>query len=166
MGFEVIEQRLQQLKPSPGRGEVVSFKEGFQVINDSYNSNPAALDAMIQFLRKVPHQKRKILVAGEMLELGPRSMELHQNCGKTAAKAKLDFILGIQGQARRLVEAAREEGYPDNRAVFFEDAIAAGEWLNGIVGSGDLVLVKGSRGVKTEQAIEVVKGNHPIVPAE
>jgi len=164
LGFEVIDQRMKQLTPSAGRGEILSFAEDFHVLNDSYNSNPAALDTMIQFLKKVRKAKRRILVAGEMLELGPRSPEFHSGCGRSAARAKLDLILGVQGQASRLVEAAREEGYSSDRAMFFENAVAAGEWLNRNVSSGDLILVKGSRSVKTEQAIEILKQNHPLTP--
>jgi UDP-N-acetylmuramoyl-tripeptide--D-alanyl-D-alanine ligase len=164
LGFELIDQRMKQLKPSPGRGEILSFADGFHVLNDSYNSNPAALEAMIQFLKKVPDPKRRILVAGEMLELGPHSPEFHQSCGRSAARAKLDFIVGIQGQAGSLVEAVRQEGYPSDRAIFFENVTAAGEWLSRQVGSGDLILVKGSRGVKTEQVIEILKNDHALIP--
>ena len=166
LGFEVIDYSLKQLKPSPGRGEILNFTGGFQVINDSYNSNPAALDVMIRFLKQVPDQKRRILVAGEMLELGSRSSEFHRNCGKLAARVKLDLILGVQGEACRLVEAAREEGFPLHRAIFFESSLAAGEWLSREVKAGDLILVKGSRGVKTEQIIEVLTTCHPVIPKE
>jgi UDP-N-acetylmuramoyl-tripeptide--D-alanyl-D-alanine ligase len=164
LGFEVIDERMKQLKPPPGRGELLNFADGFQVLNDSYNSNPAALEAVIQFLKKVPDQKRKILVAGEMLELGPHSPEFHEHCGRSAARAKLDFILGIQGQARSLVEAASKEGYPSDRTVFFENASAAGEWLSQRVSAGDFILVKGSRSVKTEQVIEILERDHPLIP--
>jgi UDP-N-acetylmuramoyl-tripeptide--D-alanyl-D-alanine ligase len=164
LGLEVIDQRMKQLKPSAGRGEILSFSDGFLVLNDSYNSNPAALEAMIQVLKKVPEVKRRILVAGEMLELGSRSPEFHRSCGRTAAKSKLDFILGVQGQACNLVEAARKEGYSSDRAMFFENATAAGEWLSGRVGPDDLILVKGSRSVKTERVIEILKQDHPLIP--
>jgi UDP-N-acetylmuramoyl-tripeptide--D-alanyl-D-alanine ligase len=164
LGFEAIDQRMKQLKPLAGRGEILSFVDGFHLINDSYNSNPAALEAMIQVLKKVPGVKRRILVAGEMLELGPRSPQFHESCGRTAAKAKFDFILGVQGQARKLVEAARKEGYSGDHAMFFENTMAAGEWLSHKVSPGDLMLVKGSRSVKTEQVIEILKQDHPLIP--
>ena len=164
LGFEAIDQRMKQLKPLAGRGEILNFVDGFHLINDSYNSNPAALEAMIQVLKKVPGVKRRILVAGEMLELGPRSLQFHESCGRTAAKAKLDFILGVQGQARKLVEAARKEGYSGDHAMFFENTMAAGEWLSHKVSPGDLMLVKGSRSVKTEQVIEILKQDHPLIP--
>ena len=161
LGFEVIDQRIKQLKPSAGRGEVLHFA-GFSVINDSYNSNPVALETMIQFLKRVPGHKRKILVGGEMRELGPRSPEFHRSCGNLAAKVKLDFILGVGGQACHLVEAARARGYDGNHALFFENATTAGEWLSDHVRAGDLILVKGSRGVKTELVIEALRQDHSL----
>jgi UDP-N-acetylmuramoyl-tripeptide--D-alanyl-D-alanine ligase len=162
LGFEEIGQRLQQLMPLPGRGEVLHFAEGFGVVNDSYNSNPAALETMISFLKRVPGYNRKILVAGEMLELGPRSQEFHRSCGRLAARSKLDFIIGVRGQAHFLVDEARARGYDNTRATFFEDAAAAGEWLSQKVRARDLILVKGSRGVRTELVIEILKRDHPL----
>jgi UDP-N-acetylmuramoyl-tripeptide--D-alanyl-D-alanine ligase len=162
LGLEVIDQRIRLLQPSAGRGEILRFVD-FAVINDSYNSNPSALEAMIHFLKRVPKAKRRILVAGEMLELGPRSSEFHFSSGRTAAKAGVDFILGVQGQAVNFVHAARKQGFGDDRAMFFETATAAGEWLSRHVRAGDLILVKGSRSVKTEQVIEILKQNHQLV---
>ncbi|PYV90189.1 MAG: UDP-N-acetylmuramoyl-tripeptide--D-alanyl-D-alanine ligase [Acidobacteria bacterium] len=163
LGFEVVDQRIKQLEPSPGRGEILHFAGGFTIVNDSYNSNPAALETMIQFLKRVPGYKRKILVGGEMLELGARSPEFHRSCGDLAAKAKLDFILGVSGQACHLVEAARARGYDADHALFFENAMGAGVWLSPKVRAGDLILIKGSRGVKTEFVIEALKQDHPLM---
>ncbi len=162
IGFEVIRQRMQDLKPSSGRGQVLEFAEGFRVIDDSYNSNPAALETMIHFLKELPKDQRKILVSGEMLELGHKGPDFHRACGKLAAKSKLDFIVGVRGHALELVNGARDLGYDFSRSPFFEDALAAGEWLTRQVRPGDLILVKGSRGVKTEQIIEVLKRDHML----
>jgi len=163
LGFETIAQRLQQLIPPPGRGEVLQFEGGFSVVNDSYNSNPAALQTMISFLKRVPGYKRKILVAGEMLELGPRSQEYHRDCGSLAARSRLDFIIGVRGQAQFLVHESRARGYDNGRAIFFEGAAEAGEWLSQNLRAKDLVLVKGSRSVKTELVIEILKRDHSII---
>jgi UDP-N-acetylmuramoyl-tripeptide--D-alanyl-D-alanine ligase len=163
LGFEAIAQRLQQLRPLPGRGEVLHFEEGFSVVNDSYNSNPAALETMISFLKRVPGYKRKILVAGEMLELGPRSQEYHRDCGSSAARSKLDVIVGVRGQAQFLINESRARGYDDSRALFFESVDEAGEWLSGSVKARELILVKGSRGVKTELMIETLKRHHSLI---
>jgi UDP-N-acetylmuramoyl-tripeptide--D-alanyl-D-alanine ligase len=157
LSFSVLEQRLKELKAHPGRGEVVKFRRGFTVVNDTYNSNPAALEIMVRFLKKVQGAKRRILVAGEMLELGSQSPDFHYNCGKTAAQAGLDFIVGVQGQAQHLVNAARLCGYDEKHALFFNEVPEAADWLQKEVREGDLVVVKGSRGVRTERVLEVLK---------
>jgi UDP-N-acetylmuramoyl-tripeptide--D-alanyl-D-alanine ligase len=163
LGFEEISDRLQQLRPLPGRGEVLHFEDGFGVVNDSYNSNPAALETMISFLKRVPGYKRKILVAGEMLELGPRSQQYHRDCGSLAARCGLDVIVGIRGQAQFLVNESRALGYDNSRAIFFENVDEAGEWLSQNVRARDLILVKGSRGVRTELTIEILKRHHSLI---
>lgn len=157
LDFSRIGQQLQQLKPHPGRGEIIRFKHGFTVINDSYNSNPAALEAMIRLTGKIRGFERKILVAGEMLELGPKSREFHDQAGKKAAQCGFDLILGIQGEAQQLVWAARMQGYKDEQARFFSDSGEAAQWLQHQVRSGDLILLKGSRGVKTERVLDLLK---------
>jgi UDP-N-acetylmuramoyl-tripeptide--D-alanyl-D-alanine ligase len=159
MDFESIHQRLVQLKPVSGRGEILTFKNGFTVINDTYNSNPAALQAVTQFLRKVPGFARKILVAGEMLELGPAAEEFHRECGRVAAEGGIDRIFGVSGLAEHLVHAARERGYDDSSARFFRDSVSAGEALCQEIRPGDLILLKGSRGVRTEKILEALKQN-------
>lgn len=162
LGFEIIAQRMEQLKPAPGRGEILHFKKNFSVLNDTYNSNPAALEAMLKFVKRLKGYRRKILVAGEMLELGPAAKQYHRDCGSLAAGARIDLIIGVRGLAEHFIAAAREHGYDASRAPFFEDPEAAGEWLTREVKSGDLILVKGSRGVKTEKVIEVLKRDHAL----
>jgi UDP-N-acetylmuramoyl-tripeptide--D-alanyl-D-alanine ligase len=157
MDFESIDQRLQELQPVSGRGEILRFGDGITIINDTYNSNPSALRALIRFLKKVPGYRRKILVAGEMLELGPSSEEFHRECGHLAAHVGIDQIMGVQGLAIHLVRAALEDGYDNSHARFFDDAQAAGESLYGEVQPGDLILIKGSRGVKTEKVVESLR---------
>ena len=161
LDFGIIRKTLAQVKPFSGRGEILHFTDGFSVINDSYNSNPASLQAMMEALKCVSDYQRKILFAGEMLELGERSPEFHRQCGTLAAKFKLDIIVGVRGHAIQLVEAARRLGYPESRAIFFEDVTIAGNWLSKCVRPRDLILVKGSRGVRTELAIERLRADHP-----
>ncbi|MFN8007682.1 MAG: UDP-N-acetylmuramoyl-tripeptide--D-alanyl-D-alanine ligase [Terriglobia bacterium] len=162
MDFETISQSLLQFRPVSGRGEILRFGQGFTVINDTYNSNPAALQAMIHFLSSVPGFRRKILVAGEMLELGPSAAEFHQECGRQAAVAGIDWVIGVSGLAEQLVAAASGHHPPPAIVQFFPEAVMAGEALAQQVQPGDLILMKGSRGVKTERALEVLKKKfHP-----
>jgi UDP-N-acetylmuramoyl-tripeptide--D-alanyl-D-alanine ligase len=157
LDFKTISAQIGQLRPPAGRGEVIHFQAGFSVINDSYNSNPAALDCMIQLLKKITGFKRKILVAGEMLELGEESPNFHAHSGKLAAQARFDLILGVRGNATHLVSTARLHGYPPEQALFFEDSAEAAQWLQHQACAGDLILLKGSRGVKMERILEVLK---------
>ncbi|MGH9561172.1 MAG: UDP-N-acetylmuramoyl-tripeptide--D-alanyl-D-alanine ligase [Terracidiphilus sp.] len=134
------------------RGQVVEIA-GATILNDSYNSNPEALRSMIRTLASRPAQGRRILVAGEMLEMGEHSPELHLACGRAAAKAGLDLVIAVQGNAEHLATAACAGGVP---AVFLRDADTAGQWLAQNLRAGDVVLVKGSRGVHLERAIEAL----------
>ena len=143
---------LATLTPADKRGEVVQLGN-ITVINDCYNSNPKALSAMLDALAAMP-AKRRIVVAGEMLELGPASEEMHRQAGQQAAKNKVDVVVGVRGQAQALVEQARRAG---TRAEFLATPEEAGEWLARETRDGDVVLLKASRGVKLETAVEVWK---------
>lgn len=152
MTIDEIAKSLQTVTPPPQRGEVIHFKNGFTIINDSYNSNPAALMSMIETLVDGAGDRRKIVVAGEMLELGPNENAIHRETGEKIAKTKIDILIGVRGQAEKLVEGARSAGL--SSAEFAEDSDAAGVLLLETVKKGDVILVKGSRGVRTERVIE------------
>jgi UDP-N-acetylmuramoyl-tripeptide--D-alanyl-D-alanine ligase len=140
------------LRPPDKRGEVLSIGDA-TVINDCYNSNPEALKSMIATLAAMP-AKRRILVAGEMLELGPGSAALHRECGRVAAESSIDLVVGVRGSAQYIVEAAREAGA---LAIFLASPLEAGEWLKAELRPGDAVLLKASRGVGLEQALRVLQ---------
>jgi len=143
---------LAQLHPADKRGELLSLG-GATVLNDCYNSNPKALDAMVDVLASIP-AKRRIVVAGEMLELGPAGAELHRASGRHIAERGIDLLLGVRGLAREIVQAARASG---TRAEFVATPEDAGEWLARNAGEGDAILLKASRGVKLERALEAWK---------
>ncbi len=140
------------LKAGDKRGQVIGIA-GATILNDSYNSNPEALRSMIRTLAARPAKGRRILVAGEMLEMGEHGAELHIACGRAAAEAGLDLVIAVQGSAEYLATAACAGGVP---AVFLRDADTAGEWLAQNLRAGDVVLVKGSRGVHLERAIDAL----------
>ena len=157
--WEQIGEAINEMKPERMRGEVIKFREGFAVIDDSYNSNPRALSEMIRFLGRLQGHLRKILVAGEMLELGPEGRELHRNCGREAARAGLELIVGVQGQATEILEGALEAGMDRSRLKFIQDAVQTGDLLASTLKKGDVVLIKGSRGVKLEQALNTLRAS-------
>ena len=144
---------LSGLTAGDKRGQVMELV-GATILNDCYNSNPEALQSMIRTLAARPTQGRRILIAGEMLELGEHGERLHSACGKAAAEAGIQMVVGVRGEAKHLAAAACAGGAA---CVFLPDAESAGHWLAENLRAGDVVLVKGSRGVHLERAIEKAK---------
>ena len=154
------------LVPAEKRGEVVRFENGLTVINDSYNSSPTALNALAQLLAETPGYRRRILASGEMLELGGTAAELHHECGKFAGSLKgIDWIVGVCGDAEELVRAAVEAGHAPEHAKFFENSDEAAKFLAEFVAGGDLLLLKGSRGVKMEKILEAIETRYKRIAA-
>jgi len=152
MSADEIADSLATVQAPPQRGEVLHFKEGFTVINDSYNSNPAALLSMVQTLIEGAGSARKIVVAGEMLELGENERAIHRETGENLGTSGIDKLIGVRGLANELVEGAKTAGLA--ASSFAEDSDAAGELLVQEIRPGDVVLIKGSRGVRTEKVLD------------
>jgi UDP-N-acetylmuramoyl-tripeptide--D-alanyl-D-alanine ligase len=161
IGASEARQVFPALVPADKRGEVVRFESGFTVINDSYNSSPSALNTLAELLVGTPGFHRRILAAGEMLELGASAPELHWECGRHAAALKrVDWIFGVQGNAVELVQAAVAAGHAKERAQFFENSEEAAKFIAEFVTRGDLLLLKGSRGVRMEKILEAIEAKH------
>jgi UDP-N-acetylmuramoyl-tripeptide--D-alanyl-D-alanine ligase len=156
-----IAAALPSLQAADKRGQVVQVGN-ITVLYDCYNSSPKALMAAVDTLGAMP-ARRRIVVAGEMLELGATGEQLHRECGRyiagnaagnaagSQAGSKIDFLLGVRGLAKPMVEAAREAGM---KAEFVATPEEAGEWLSREARERDVVLLKASRGVKLEKALE------------
>jgi UDP-N-acetylmuramoyl-tripeptide--D-alanyl-D-alanine ligase len=145
---------LASLAPADKRGEVVQL-DNITVINDCYNSNPKALEAMVDAVAAMP-AARRIVVAGEMLELGPAGENMHRRTGEYMAEKKIDFLIGVRGLAEQMVAGASASGV---RAEFLATPEEAGDWLARETRDGDVVLLKASRGVKLERALEIWKSH-------
>ena len=146
-------ESLASLSAGDKRGQVLEYA-GATIINDCYNSNPKALDSMVRSLAQMPAQRR-IVVAGEMLELGPSGEAMHRDCGQLMGNYGVDFVLGVRGLARFIVEGAVAANVA---AEFVATPEEAGEWLRRNVKPGDLVLLKASRGVRLERALDMWMG--------
>ncbi len=140
---------LATLTPADKRGQVLQLGN-ITVINDCYNSNPKALSAMVDALSGMK-AARRIVVAGEMLELGPQGEALHRESGSHMGEKKIDVLIGVRGLAHALVDGAKQAG---TRAEFVATPEEVGEWLARETRDGDVVLLKASRGVKLERALE------------
>ncbi|MEN6602347.1 MAG: UDP-N-acetylmuramoyl-tripeptide--D-alanyl-D-alanine ligase [Bryobacteraceae bacterium] len=154
--FGIPPERLQQaalsLAAGHMRGERMECR-GVTILNDCYNSNPDAVQAMLEVLQVTP-ARRRIAVLGEMLELGRWSEALHRDAGRCAVANRVDVLVGIRGAARYTLHGALDAGLPDSAAYFFEDPAPAGDFLRGIARPGDVILFKGSRGTRVEIALE------------
>ena len=156
MGLAECAAAVGEMRTGDKRGEVLEWR-GAMLINDCYNSNPVALNTMVDALVAIPAE-RHIVVAGEMLELGPESEGLHAACGLRMAEHGVDFVLGVRGVAEAMVGGAKTGGV---EALFVANPEEAGEWLVANVREGDVVLLKASRGVRLENALAVIAdGSH------
>jgi UDP-N-acetylmuramoyl-tripeptide--D-alanyl-D-alanine ligase len=146
--IEACAAAVSELLPSDKRGEVLSWR-GVTIVNDSYNSNPRALDAMVDALMAMPGQ-RHIVIAGEMLELGPEGPALHEACGRRMAERGVTVVVGVRGAAAGLVAGVQAAG---GSASFVATPEEAGKWMRSNLQAGDVVLLKASRGVRLEKAL-------------
>ena len=147
--LQTAAESLATLSAGDKRGEILHIS-GATVINDCYNSNPKALESMVRSLSHIA-AKRRIVVAGEMLELGPGGEALHREAGEHMAKYGINFVLGVRGLAEAIVEGAKKAGL---QAKFVTTPEEAGAYLRDEVRTGDAVLLKASRGVRLERALE------------
>ena len=152
--LDTIVDHAAHLKPSSRRGAVLRLPKGVTVIDDSYNSSPAALLRSLEVIARA-WAARRFAVIGEMLELGDLAYPLHQECGRAAAASRLARLVTIGGEpARALGEAAIEAGMPRQAVTHFDNSMAASTAVSSLVTSGDVVLVKGSRGIRTDLVVE------------
>lgn len=164
IGAEEIARALRSVVAPHMRGEVLDFAAGFTVVDDSYNSNPRSLSQMVRTIAEAGTEaRRRIVVAGEMLELGPESASLHREVGREMAALKIDMVWGVREMGREIVAGAREAGMSEDATRFFESADEAASALSTELREGDLVLVKGSRGVRTDKIVSALRDDFPLV---
>jgi UDP-N-acetylmuramoyl-tripeptide--D-alanyl-D-alanine ligase len=145
-----IARAVASVRPAAKRGVVHRLPGGVTLIDDSYNSNPDAVDRALEGAAQLQGDRR-LAVLGDMLELGPEGPRFHRAAGERAAGLGFSPVAGVGELSRELVAAAAARGA---EAPWFADAVAAAEWAVGEVRDGDLVLVKGSRGVKLEAVVD------------
>ena len=150
---EDCQKGLAKFRPLALRSEIVTLPGGIILINDSYNSNPLAMGKMLETLAQWPSAGRRIVVAGEMLELGPTSAELHRAVGRKCPASGVDWLIAVQGEARFFLVGAQEAGMASERLHCFSSPGEAADFCRTLLQPGDVVLVKGSRGVHLEKVI-------------
>ena len=148
-----LQDAVAGLRPGFMRGEIVKLTNGASVVNDCYNANPSAVEAMLEAVRSLP-ARRRIAVLGGMFELGPAAGSLHAQCGARLAELGFDWLVTVGDEARAIAEGALAQGFPVGRSIHVASPEEAGEWLRDQLGEGDLVLLKASRAVHLESAWE------------
>ena len=152
-----VAARAASLRPSAHRGEIVRLPSGITVIDDSYNANPTATRRALDVLAQ-SEANRRVAVLGEMLELGHQAAALHEGVGRAVAVARIDLLLTVGGApAAALADAAVVAGLARSDVRHFATSDEAAAELMSFVRRGDLVLVKGSRGIRTDRVVERLK---------
>jgi UDP-N-acetylmuramoyl-tripeptide--D-alanyl-D-alanine ligase len=155
---DVIAASAAALRPARRRGELLRLPGGVTLIDDSYNSSPAALKRSLEVVSAARGSARKIAVLGEMLELGDHAVALHRECGRAAKEAGLDFLVTVGGEAAgELAQEATAAGMPPGAVIPVGARDAAIAEVIKRVRPGDLVLVKGSRGIGLEAVVDRLK---------
>jgi len=154
--FEDIVRRISHLKPFSRRGCLIPLGRKTKLIDDSYNSNPKALEGALKGLADL-RAKRKVAVLGDMLELGEKETEFHIRAGEQVVEYGWDVLITIGPLSLHLAEGALSAGIDQNDIFSFSNSEEAAEKIPSLIHEGDLVLVKGSRGIKTERVVEKLK---------
>jgi len=156
--LDAIADRARRMRPAPHRGELLRLPGGVTIVDDSYNSSPSALKKALETIGRATGSARKIAVLGEMLELGQHADRLHADAGRAAAAAGIGLLIAIGGEpAKRLAESAQAAGMDARTVVHVATSADAADVALQRIRPGDLVLVKGSHGVRTDIVVERLK---------
>lgn len=165
LGVPEIKGGLQRIRPIPGRCQVTHVGS-WTIINDTYNANPTSTQAACQLLRdyNAPFPARKHLVLGNMLELGGRSVALHQKLGRQIAVSEIDELYTLGSDAENIIAGAVEEGFPSTQTIASNTLMELCEQLVSNLHHGDVVLIKGSRGMRMERVIDYLRDQARTLP--
>lgn len=151
-------EALREYEMPPGRMRLLHGASGSLILDDTYNSSPVACVAALETLGQLEAGGRKIAVIGDMLELGKYSNDEHKKIGAVIAQ-NTDALIAVGMRAAFCARGAEESGMPADAIFSFNDAREAGEFLVKLIGAGDVVLVKGSQGMRMERTVEMLLEN-------
>lgn len=148
--------------PTPGRVRLIEGLKGSLIIDDTYNSSPVAVEEALKSLKSIKlstRTGRRIAILGDMLELGRFTVDEHKKIGEKSAKvAKLLATVGIR--SRYTAETALQKGMGEECVFQFDDSSEAGVFMKDLIKKGDIILVKGSQGMRMEKIVEELMA-HP-----
>ncbi len=150
-----ISQALQQYETPPGRMRLVPGKKETLIIDDTYNASPVAVEAALDAMLRIEASGRKIAVLGDMLELGQYSGDAHRTIGEKVG-ACVDILVTVGIRAKMIAHSAQEHGFKKRSIKSFTDLDEACSWLSKNIKKGDLVLIKGSQGMRMERIVALL----------
>jgi UDP-N-acetylmuramoyl-tripeptide--D-alanyl-D-alanine ligase len=156
ISWDGITRGIAEVKPAYHRGIVVEWR-GATIYDDTYNSNPYALGRTLELMTQAETRGRRIAVIGDMLELGEQELQFHRDSGRAISKS-VDVVIGVGKRTSALLDGAREAGFRDDALHHFDNAQQAGAFLLDEIRDGDLVLIKGSRGVGLDKVVAMLEG--------
>jgi len=157
--IEAVGRGLETFEPVAGRMIIHRLKNGAFIIDDSYNANPASVKEALNTLARLKGKRRAVAVLGDMLELGERSAELHEETGRAVAEAGVETLFLKGAFARSVASGAMERGLAEERIFFFDETSEIETSLSADLGEGDWVLIKGSRRMKMEEVVQAIIRN-------
>lgn len=158
MNLVDIASALENIVPLPGRLRALVGKDGATILDDTYNASPASTIAALETLASVPAE-RKIAILGDMLELGSDSETLHRELAEALSATGVEFFVAVGQRMNLARETLVSMGFPERQTLFFPDPVSAIETMRQLVRKDDLVLVKGSRGMRMEKVTEALLRN-------
>ncbi|HEX6641162.1 MAG TPA: UDP-N-acetylmuramoyl-tripeptide--D-alanyl-D-alanine ligase [Thermoanaerobaculia bacterium] len=163
ISWDGIERGVAEVKPAYHRGVILPLDNGATIYDDTYNSNPYALARTLELMTQADVRGRRIAVIGDMLELGEQELQFHRDAGKGVPRS-IDVVIAVakpgnDARSNALLDGAREAGFANDALHHFANAEAAGEFLKTFLREGDLVLIKGSRGVGLDKAVAMLTNN-------
>lgn len=162
-GLNLVEiaERLRFYQAPPSRMHLVPGIKFTTIIDDTYNSSPLAAKMALEILSEIQVMEgaKRIAVLGDMLELGGYTEEAHRQIGKKVAELKIDFLLTVGERAKFMADEALKSGLNENQIVKFAQSEEAGRFLQEKIQSGDLILIKGSQGVRMEKIVKEIMAN-------
>lgn len=150
LSYKEIQAGLNKFKPSKMRMDI-SENGKVKIINDVYNANPDSMKAALNALKDSGKNRRKIAVLGDMLEMGKWAEEAHIDIGKTLSELRIDILLSVGQNAQFYVNGAVSNGLSKDNAISFKSNDDVIKYLDTIISDGDVILIKGSRGMKMEE---------------
>jgi UDP-N-acetylmuramoyl-tripeptide--D-alanyl-D-alanine ligase len=155
LNLVTISENLKKYRPAEGRMSFFPGVEGSIIIDDSYNASPVSMEAAIASLSAIPG-KRKVAILGDMLEVEPYTIEVHEKAGYMVSEAA-DVLVTVGTRAKFIAEAARASGFSKKDIFAFGTADEAARMMPSLVRKGDVILVKGAHAVHMEKIVEELK---------